>query len=196
MNFLAHLSLSNNHDDVLIGNFIADSTKSSEHKLYNAGIVYGIKLHHKIDAFTDSHSIVDTSKQRLRAKHGKYASVIVDIFYDHFLAKNYSLYGEFPLTDFVQRCYALFDKRFNDLSPTAQRIVPHMKKWNWLVNYANEEGLRDVFNGMSRRASFENSMHLAVDDLLERYDDFYADFKAFYPELQKMVNLHFKENPV
>jgi acyl carrier protein phosphodiesterase len=195
MNFLAHLTLSNNDDDILIGNFIADSTRSAEYHKFKPQIVYGIKLHHKIDAFTDAHAVVEKSKERLRPRHGKYAGVIIDIFYDHYLAKHYDHYGEYPLNDFAQRCYTLFERRFSELTKGTQRMLPFMKQGNWLVNYGSEEGMRKVFNGMSRRASFDNNMASAVDDLLKFYTDFKSEFEEFYPQLEAYIAQEIRELP-
>ncbi len=195
MNFLAHLTLSNNDDDILIGNFIADSTRSAEYHRYKKQVVYGIELHHKIDAYTDSHPVVEESKERLRPRHGKYAGVIVDIFYDHYLARDYHRYGEYPLADFAQRCYSLFERRFSELTQGTQRMLPFMKRGNWLVNYGTEAGMRKVFSGMSHRASFNNHMNTAVDDLVAFYADFKKDFEAFYPQLEDYVQQEIQELP-
>lgn len=195
MNFLAHLTLSNNDDDILIGNFIADSTRSAEYHRYKTQVVYGIKLHLKIDAFTDNHTVVERSKKRLRPRHGKYAGVVVDIFYDHYLARYYDEFGEYPLESFAQRCYRLFEERVSELSRGARRILPYMKRGNWLVNYAHESGMRKVFTGMSHRASFNNHMHTAVDDLLLHYEQFEAEFREFYPQLEKYVRAEINRLP-
>jgi acyl carrier protein phosphodiesterase len=195
MNFLAHLTLSNNDDDILIGNFIADTTRRVEYPKFKKQVVYGIELHHKIDDFTDAHPIVEESKDRLRSRHGKYAGVIVDIFYDHFLAKNYAQYGEYPLEEFAQRCYLLFERRFSELTQGTQRMLPYMKRGNWLVNYGTEEGMRNVFKGMGRRASFSNKMALAVEDLLKFYPNFKSEFEAFYPQLADYVTQEIRELP-
>lgn len=195
MNFLAHLTLSNNDDDIMIGNFIADTTRSAEHHRFKPEVVYGIELHHKIDQFTDHHAVTERSKVRLRERHGKYAGVIVDIFYDHFLARHYDHYGEVPLSDFADRCYRLFERRFDDLTPGTQRMLPYMISGNWLVNYASLEGMRRVFLGMSNRASFENKMASAVEDLQAYYSDLERDFEDFYPQLADYVGQELNRFP-
>lgn len=195
MNFLAHLTLSNNDDDILIGNFIADSTRSSEHHKFKPEVVYGIELHHKIDQYTDSHPTVERSKELLRERHGKYAGVIVDIFYDHYLSKNYQAYGDYPIEEFAQRCYSLFERRFDELTAGTRRMLPYMKRGNWLVNYGTEAGMRQVFSGMSHRASFNNHMNTAVDDLVRFYDQFQNHFEEFYPQLAKYVQQELNRFP-
>ena len=94
MNFLSHLYLAGNSEGLIIGNFIADSVKGSAYNNFSKEIQQGLILHRKIDSFTDSHPVVEQSKQRLRAKYKKYSSVIVDIYYDHYLAINWKKYSE------------------------------------------------------------------------------------------------------
>lgn len=195
MNFLAHLTLSDNDDDILIGNFIADSTRSAEYHKFKPEVVYGIELHHKIDGYTDSHPVVERSKERLRPRHGKYSGVVADIFYDHYLARNYQAYGDYPLEEFAQRCYSLFERRIDELTPGTRRMLPFMKHHNWLVNYGTEAGMRRVFSGMSHRASFNNHMNTAVDDLVSDYQYYKTDFEEFYPQLAEYVRVQINQFP-
>lgn len=195
MNFLAHLLLSNNDDDIMIGNFIADSVRSAEWENFNREVVYGIELHHKIDFFTDNHSVVEQSKKRLRDKHGKYTPVIVDIVYDHFLAANFSRYSEEPLAAFAENCYALFHRRWDELPTAVQRMLPYMEEGNWLVNYGSRAGLQRTLTGMSRRASFRNKMDEATSDVFDDYDRFEEDFHAYFPLLRDYVSEEIRKLP-
>ncbi len=187
MNFLAHLYLSDNDDDLLIGNFIADSVRSSEWGSYQPQVVKGIKLHHKIDSFTDSHATVERSKERIRQSQGKYSPVVVDIFYDHFLSHNFSQYSNVKVEDFARQCYGLFRRRFDELPLRVQNMLPYMIRGNWLVNYGNRQGMERVFNGMSNRASFANGMQKATEELFLYYEEFQRDFEEYFPELQDYV---------
>ncbi len=184
MNFLAHLKLSFGDADLMVGNFIADSVRRVQFRHFKPMVVEGIRLHHKIDFFTDQHPVVEESKERLRARHGKYAGVIVDILYDHFLALKFEEYHPQPLADFVSDAYSLLYSRWDELPPTIQRMLPFMEADNWLVNYARREGLERVFQGMSRRASFDNRMKEATDDLFSDYLAFESEFDRFFPLLE------------
>jgi len=195
MNFLAHLYLSDNDDDLLIGNFIADSVKSSEWKNFLPEVVEGIKLHHKIDEFTDSHPVVKRSKERIRSSQGKYSPVVMDIFYDHFLSKNFSQYSKVGVEGFARRCYSLFERRVDELPLRVQRMLPYMISGNWLVNYGNKEGMERVLNGMSNRASFNNNMYKAARDLYKYYDDLQRDFEEYFPLLQDYVKQEINKMP-
>lgn len=195
MNFLAHLALSNSDHDLMIGNFIADSLKSSEWENFEQGVIEGIKLHHKIDFFTDHHAIVEQSKKRLRPTQGKYSPVVADILYDHFLARHFENYYLKSLPDFAEGCYRLFHQRWDELPAAVQRMIPYMEDGNWLVNYGNREGLMRVFSGMSRRASFDNSMQKAVEDMEEHYEKYEEEFLNYFPLLRDYVNREIEKMP-
>ena len=188
MNFLAHLLLTNGNEDFTIGNFIADSVKSSQWENYNSEVVKGIRIHHKIDTYTDNHQIVERTRNRLRPKHGKYSSVISDIVYDHFLAYDFEKYSAKSLKDFTEACYKLFKRRYQELPPRVQHMLVYMERGDWLYNYKSKDGLNSALSGMGRRASFSNKMSEAADDVFDNYKSFKADFEEFFPQLQ----LHIK----
>ena len=187
MNFLAHLYLSGDDNNLIIGNFIADMVKGNKINGYSAEITRGIRLHRQIDTFTDNHKIVKTSKERLRSKYRLYSGVIVDMYYDHFLAKNWELYSNHSLTDYANKAYTLLRKHKEMLPARAQYILPFMIDNNWLVNYAHPESMSKYFGGMSRRTPFRSGMENAVVDLLEHYALFEQEFRSFFPELMTFV---------
>ena len=183
MNFLAHLHLSGNDPNILVGNFIGDFVKGKQVESYEPGIAKGIFLHRAIDYFTDKHQIVAKSKGRLRDKYRHYSGVIIDIFYDHFLASNWSQYHSDPLEKFAEEAYNLVLSYEEILPEKALYILPYMMKNNWLVNYAHIEGISTVLYGMSKRTKFHSRMEEATKELEEFYDLFQKEFEEFYPEL-------------
>lgn len=187
MNFLAHIYLSGNSDKVMIGNFIGDAVKGNDYLHYDPEVVKGIKLHRKIDEFTDCHPVVIESKNRLRPTYSKYSSVIVDIFYDHFLAASWLEHSEIPLPVFVEKVYQLISDNLEWLPPKVQHLFPYMVSGDWLTNYANLEGIQRTLNGMSRRARFESGMEKAVEDLKRDYDLYKREFDLFFPQLKEFV---------
>lgn len=183
MNFLAHAYLSGDLDQVMLGNFIADFIKGKVAASCQKNIHKGILLHREIDFFTDRHRRFVKSKQRLWPRHGHYSSVIVDIFYDHFLARNWQEYSTTPLHDFAAHVYAVMQRFDALLPPRAKQVLPRMIADNWLVNYQHLEGINRAMQGMARRASFRSEMARAIDDLVEDYEKFENDFREFFPEL-------------
>lgn len=188
MNFLAHAHLSGNNEKILIGNFIADFVKGKAAlNRYDGEIRSGIMLHRAIDAFTDTHPTVALSKDRLREKYRHYSGVIVDVFYDHFLAKNWPILHHEPLEEFARKVYAIIDDHIDIVPDKVQDFFPYMKRGNWLLSYRQVEGIGRALTGMSRRTPYESKMDESVNDLIKYYDEFEGEFKQFFPLLQERV---------
>ena len=185
MNFLAHLYLSGNDEEIIIGNFIADHVKGRAIEKYSPGIRAGITLHREIDAFTDSHPVFIQSKNRLAINYRKYAGVITDMFYDHFLSANWKDYSEEPLESFTSRMYKIILKKYLILPPKTQRMLPFMAKDNWLKGYGTFDGLDRALKGMDRRTPFESGMSHAVGDLKKNYNLYKEEFSRFFPEIKQ-----------
>lgn len=194
MNFLAHLYLSGDNPKTMVGNFIGDFVKGKHlADKFEPEIVNGIELHRAIDSFTDSHPIVLKSKMRLRGTYRHYAPVIVDVFYDHFLAKLWDdYYPALSLERYARHAYTTLEN-FHAILPQAVReLLPYMVSGNWLVNYASTEGIRRTLAGMSRRSRFDPKMDESIDDLQGHYEEFRSEFVAFFPELEKFAINYFK----
>ena len=187
MNFLAHAFLSGPHEELLVGNFIADSVKGRQKDAYPAGIKKGIELHRLIDTFTDTHPIVKQTKERLRPNYGKFAGVISDMFYDHFLAANFNQYAVMPLLTFTEYVYATVQKYTLYLPTEVQYFLPYMIKHNWLYRYAQVGGIQASLEGLSRRSAFASNMATATQALEAEYILYQQDFNLFFPELQNYV---------
>jgi len=184
MNFLAHLYLSGDNAEIKVGNFIGDFVKGKNlTERFPADVAKGIALHREIDWFTDRHPIVRQSKDRLREKYRHYSGVIVDVFYDHFLAGNWNQYSSQPLPDFAEACYATIQQHEKVLPEEVKYMIPYMVKGNWLVNYAGVEGIHRALMGMARRTRFDSRMDEAVEDLRNFHQEFNAEFDIFFPEL-------------
>lgn len=183
MNFLAHIFLSFGDDEITIGNFIADSIRGRRYTQYPEKIQHGILLHRAIDTYTDSHPITRQSSRRLRPNHGHYSSVIVDIFYDHYLAKNWAHYSDIPLEKFTADFYDLLNKNYSVLPHGIQHMMPYMIADNWLLNYQYKEGIGRVLRGMHRRTQNKSKMPFAIHDLEAHYTVFEEEFTALFEEL-------------
>lgn len=193
MNFLAHIYLSGNNDLVTIGNFIADGIKGQDYKKFPKDIQTGILLHREIDTYTDKHKTVRQSTKRLHKKYGHYSGVIVDVLYDHFLAKNWENYNQEPLKDYVEAFYVSLEKHFKILPQRIQKMIPYMITDNWLLSYASIEGITRVLNGMNKRIKNIDNMNEAINELEEFYDDFEGEFTLFFNDLIEFSNNKRKE---
>jgi len=195
MNYLAHMYLSGNDPELMIGNFIADAVKGRQLERYPERIQAGIRLHRAIDAYTDTHEVVVAGRERLRRYFHKYSGVVIDMYFDHFLASGWEDYSTEPLLDFTHRNYAILSRYYLLLPGRSRRILPHMIRRNLLVAYGSLEGLDHAFRGMARRTPFRSGMEDAVEVLKQEYDGLRAGFRSFFPELVGFAALK-REDPI
>lgn len=188
MNFLAHIYLAGNDDGLIIGNFIADMVKGKDYQNYPEDIQKGILLHRQIDTFTDNHPVWRKTKRRILEEQGKYSGVVVDLYYDHFLAKEWQRFSKEKLEAFVCRNYRLIIKNYRILPNRARFILPFMVRQNWLVNYANLEPLSLIFDRMDRRTAYRSGMKTSVATLQKYYPEIKSDFYKFMPDIIDYVN--------
>ena len=168
----------------MIGNFIADAVKGHHYHHFNERIQQGIIIHREIDSYTDAHPIVRISKRRLHPRYRHYDGVIIDILYDHYLAKNWSKYSEVPLDIYVNSVYSLLQENKAILPERVQQYLPIMMEQNWLLKYATIEGISEILAGMNRRTKGVSKMDLAKQDLVEQYQEFEQDFTLFFTDLE------------
>ena len=187
MNFLAHIYLSGENDHIKIGNFIADGIHGKNFDAFPIDLQKGIRLHREIDSFTDFHPIFRQSKHRLHERYGHYSGVIMDIFYDHFLAKNFSNYSKVPLKDFSENFYKVLDVNLSILTPRFQKILPILKEENWLLMYATIEGISHILYNMDRRTRLRSKMQFSVEELKSFYSEFETEFTLFFAEMENFV---------
>ena len=185
MNFLAHIYLSGNNDFIKIGNFMADSIHGKRYLEYSGDLQKGILLHRYIDTFTDAHPIYRKSKHRFHEKYGHYAGVIMDIVYDHFLAKNWNSYFNDNLEVYAANFYSLMQRNFDLLTPKTQNLLPYMIEQNWLVQYASLEGLEVILFQMDYRTKHRVNMQEAIVEVNFFYNELESEFKLFFEELQQ-----------
>lgn len=184
MNYLAHIYLSKNVDNLIIGNFIADFIRGNKYKHLPSEIQNGILLHRQIDSFTDANTIVRKSKRRLHERYGHYDGIIIDIFFDHFLAKNWDNYTAINLQETENKFLNLMNSNLNLLPEKVKNILPYIASQHWLVNYANFSGIEKTLIGMNKRTKNKSKMNLAITDLKLHYTEFENDFFSFFKEIQ------------
>lgn len=187
MNFLAHIYLSGNDDNIKIGNFIGDFVKGNLDNAKNAQfpkpIIRGVDLHRKIDFFTDSHPIVRQSIDRLQPKYHKFSGIVIDMFYDYILATNFSRYSSIPLSTYSQSFYQLIQERKDDIPIEMGRMVNSMIKRDWLTSYSTFEGIEWSLRGIAQRLSFPSGIENATVELKNDYALYQSEFFDFFPQL-------------
>ncbi len=189
MNFLAHIYLSGENDLIKIGNFMADGIRGKQFEHFPKDVQKGILLHRFIDTYTDSHDIFRTSTKRLHERYHHYAGVIVDIVYDHFLAKNWTNYSDEKLESFISRFYNSLHDNYDILTEKTQGLMPYMIERNWLLSYRTTEGIHQILTQMDRRSKNISQMQFAIEELNEFYDEFEEEFTSFFED----IKIHAKE---
>lgn len=174
----------------MLGNLIADFLKGEKAESYPDDIYRGILLHREIDSFTDRHPQVAKARKRLWPKHRHYSSVLIDIFFDHFLVKHWQEYNSYSIEEYAGRVYSIIADFDYLLPKRAKEVLPRMVAGNWLVHYGTTHGMYQVMQGVAKRAKFSNNLEHATEDLVENYNDLENDFKAFFPELKSHATSH------
>ncbi len=184
MNFLAHSFLSKNDDESVIGNMIADFVKGRLKDQYSPKILAGIEFHRKIDSYTDSHPIVIDCKNYIQEKNRRFAGIILDMFFDHFLALNWDKFSPIPLEQHTQNIYDILDKNKYDLPKTFQYVLSLMIERNWFVSYKKIEVIGYALDNISNRLSKENHIPDSIFDLRDNYQELESRFFEFFGELR------------
>jgi len=184
MNFLAHIYLSGDNDLIKIGNFMADGIRGKHYDHYPLDVQKGIILHRAIDTFTDAHPVFRQSTKKLHERYHHYAGVIVDVFYDHFLAKNWKNYSDENLTNFIDNFYNSLEQNKQILTERTINLLPYMTQQNWLLSYQTIEGIHVILTQMDSRTKNKSQMRFASEELTLYYDTFEHEFTTFFEELR------------
>jgi acyl carrier protein phosphodiesterase len=189
MNWLAHLFLSEPFPAFRIGNLLPDLVPMSGLAGLSPEYMRGVRQHRRIDAFTDSHPIVRQSIRRVSPEFRRFGGVLVDIFYDHFLTRDWPKLSPTPLPVFVDEFYASFARHRGEIPPEAYLHLEQMKSANWLCAYGDLDGVSLTLQRISGRLRRPVPLGNAVSILESEYAGFQADFAAFFPELVSHVRI-------
>lgn len=191
MNYLAHIYLSGESEQTILGNFIGDFVKGNRHQQYPEKVAFGIILHRHIDSYTDQHEAVRDCIQLLRPGYGKFAGIVADIFFDHFLAHNWKDYSPYTLRHFAKNAHAIFLSNFGLLPMRVKQFLPFLIHHKRLESYAVRENLHEVLEIMSKRTSLPPNTEWAMKMLNEEYSQFEGHFRSFFPEMISYVEKEF-----
>ena len=191
MNWLAHILLSEPNVENRLGNLLGDLVKGKDLDGLNCNLRRGVSRHYAIDKFTDSHPIVKISKKRIDKEYSKFAGILIDVFYDHLLAKNWAMYSDAIFTDFTTEIYASFQKYPGEIPPTAKQIIDCMVNGDWLNSYQHLSGVENALDRIDHRIRARMGDRIKLVDampILERESiDLEQDFHSFFPEIQQHI---------
>lgn len=188
MNYLAHIYLSGENEETLVGNFIGDYVKGKSFKQFPENIQTGILLHRQIDSFTDNNPKFTDAKKLLRSEFGLYSGILVDFFYDHFLAANWNKYSDVTLRSFSKRTHAILLSNFKYLPRRVQGFLPFLIQNRRLESYATVPGILDSIKIMSEYTSLPDKTEIARKTLIDNYDFFADNFSLFMKEMIDFVS--------
>ena len=186
MNYLAHVFLARHSSAAMIGGLLGDFVKGSIHG-YPAEIRAGIVLHRAIDRYTDAHHLVRSSCALMSVRRRRYAGIMVDVFFDHFLACHWHRYTQTPLSVFTHATYAELLARSAEFPQRLQHVLPHMTQHDWLGSYQEVEAIDAAINGISRRMRRANPLLGGAQEMLDNYASLQANFLQFFPDLLQFV---------
>ncbi|MNF71102.1 ACP phosphodiesterase [Pseudomonas sp. Irchel s3b6] len=183
MNYLAHLHLGGQRPGQLLGSLYGDFVKGRLHGQFNPEIEHAITLHRHIDAFTDRHVLVDVALSRFTLTRRRYAGIVLDVFFDHCLARDWALYADSSLAHFTADVYRVLAAE-PQLPGRLAQIAPYMAADDWLGSYRDFAVLDQVLRGISRRLSRPEELAAAMQELERLYEPLSEDFRLLYPQLQ------------
>lgn len=188
MNFLAHALLAGRTPALVVGGVAGDWIKGTLPAGLPEDLARGVALHRAIDAFAETHPAFCASRARMSPGRRRYAGVLVDIFYDHLLARDWARYHDETLAGYCAAVYCQIAERRDDLPPSAHHALELMAREDWLQSYARVEGIADVLVRMSRRARQPNPLVGAEVDFVAAAEGFENDFRAWLPDARRFVD--------
>jgi len=188
MNFLAHQYLSGESEKIKLGNFIGDYIKGKKYQNYHSEVQKGILLHRNIDHFTDHHPIALNSSKRLKKGYKRYSGVVVDVIYDHFLAKNWNSYHSESISNFVDLSHEVLIRNYLALPTRVKLFLPFLIQSRRMESYASLDGLKTALEIMSKHTSLPKESDYAIATLTNEYNEFESEFNLFMKDLIRYVS--------
>lgn len=186
MNFLFHMYLSGDDQQILVGNFMGDFVKGPLGNAYPKRVRQGLMLHRKIDSFAQADPHFQASRLRMSPEYGLYRGVLVDLFYDHFLAKEWDAWSDRTFADYLAWSRGVIDRHLPVMPKQLQEFVPIIFN-ELLPSYQNIAGTESALNRMSRRVKRTNPLADGGGELTRHYEGLKADFERFLPVAQRFA---------
>jgi len=184
LNYLAHLLLADDTPESILGNFLGDFVKGRPEGRYPADVVVGIRLHRRVDVFTDAHPRVREAVARVAPERRRFAGIAVDMAFDHFLARDWQARDPAGFADFRQRVYGVLNAHADAMPERAQRMLPSFTGNDWLESYADFDGVCFALARMSNRLSRPNVLAETTEDIGRHYNALKRDLESFWPEVR------------
>ena len=184
MNYLAHTWLAQQSDDAILGALLGDFVHGLS-ALQDWPVPIGAEIirHRHIDRYTDTHPVVVAARTRFGPLR-RYAGIVLDVHFDHCLARDWPRWNDRPLDQFTARVYRILRERGDILPPRLKAIAPPMAEHDWLGTYRTRAGVDRAVRGIATRLSRNGDRLVACLPVLRDNEaDFDAMFEAFFPDL-------------
>ena len=192
MNYLAHLYLSGESDALMLGNFIGDYVKGQQYLHYPHEVQRGILLHRSIDSFTDTHPLVREAANYFRPAYGRYAGIVTDVIFDHYLARYWPDYSPFTLRQFAKHVHAVLLANFFQLPTRMKGFLPFLIQHKRLESYARMDGIQQSLHIMAHRTSLPDQTDQAMLVLQTNFTELKDLFDRFFAELIEHAETSFQ----
>ncbi len=188
MNFLAHLYLAGDDEDLILGQMLGDFLEPGWRERVPVAVQRGIRQHQQVDLFTDRHPIFARSRARLPVGLRRYAGIVIDIYYDHVLANHWSRFrADLTLEQFAHTRYQTLLRRKDELTDKLRLALPSIVQHDWLTSYRDFSGIQRTLRGVSRRLRRANPIGEAGVSLRREHAGLERDFLDFFPELTRFA---------
>ncbi|WP_188857307.1 acyl carrier protein phosphodiesterase [Marinobacterium nitratireducens] len=187
MNYLAHFHLADRVDSDLTGNYLGDFVRGRDLDDWPAAVESGIRLHRRIDAFTDRHPAVQQAVRLLSPDRRRVAGIVVDVAFDHFLSRHWQRFDDRLLPEFTRQVYCSLAARASLMPESARRRFEGMRRDDWLVSYRELAVISQVLDAIAARMSRRTALYGAGEEVIRHYAELEGCFLDFYPQLLEWV---------
>ncbi len=188
MNYLAHLYLAKDSAELMVGSILGDFVKGKIKDQYPVKIKQGIELHRKIDNYTDSHATTRASRRLYSPLRRRFAGIILDLCYDHFLYRHWLKLTDTALDPFISDAYDILKTHQAMLPDRLQAMIPFMIRDDWLGSYRDLSGVEQALGRLSKRVTNGDRLPGAIEEIKAHYRKLEANFLIFFPDLIRFVN--------
>ncbi|MEY2117066.1 ACP phosphodiesterase [Rhodanobacter sp. FW106-PBR-R2A-1-13] len=188
MNHLAHALLAGDDEALRLGGLLGDFV----HGPANAAplpprVIVGIRLHRAIDVYTDAHPEVLAARTLLPAPYRRYAGILLDMWFDHCLARDFPQWSAQPLAEYSAALRALLWRQDALLPPALRRFRGYMETHGLPATYTDDAVLGEALGGIGQRLRRANPLASALPVLQQREAQLQQRFEAFFPELREFA---------
>ena len=189
MNYLVHLYLAGDQPGHLLGALMGDFVKGPLPEYYQGSLREGLQLHRKLDAYCVTQPDCRRSRQRIDTSYGHLRTVMVDIFYDHLLARHWKSHHPLSLEKYARHIYRILETNWERLPTGMRPVMERMISMDWLSSYADLATVEVVLERIAGRLSRPNRLHEGLEQLTNNYLALASDCRHFLTDAQRNVRI-------